>query len=72
MQVKTLKTVKGIPEANAAVSGAEEPDGSKRVIAHVSAIDSFDMSSVVATLRMSPVEALDFAERLRKAAEALL
>ena len=67
MQIKVNSKPSGIPEATAAVS-AGSSDGARRVVMFINAIDCFGIGSVAATLRMSPAEALDLADRIRKAA----
>lgn len=68
MRIKTHAKVSGIPNARAAVAGGE--DGQARTVNVImSALDAHDMPTVVASLRMSPPEALDLAKRIATEAE---
>lgn len=58
------KGLSGIPQAEVAVSCAQEEALPPLVIAHIRAIDAFGVSHVVASLRMSRAEARDLGARL--------
>ncbi len=68
MKVKTPAKVTGIPEARSAVSPGVTDQGMAQVMLVVSALDSFDMPTVVSSLRMSAKEATVLAARLVAAA----
>lgn len=70
MFVKTPAKVSGIPSARVAVSPGVTDYGMPQVTALISAVDTYDMPTVVASLRMSSAEAREVAARLLRDADA--
>jgi hypothetical protein len=68
VQVKTLKKLKGIPNARAIVSSGETSLGARQVVLHIDALDAYAIPEAVASLRLSVAEAEDLAARIVAAA----
>jgi hypothetical protein len=64
MFIKINKKVIGIPAVTMAVSAGTTPTGVGQVLAFVTAAEGPDVSNIVGSLRLSPDEARDLANRL--------
>ncbi len=69
MYVKTPAKVSGIPAARVASSPGVTDQGMAQVMTVISALDVYDIPTVVASLRMSITEARDVAARIVAAAD---
>jgi hypothetical protein len=63
-KIKNLLKVSGVPEARVTVASGESDDKIRQVTLTMSALDSFDIPSVIASLRLSVDEARDLARRI--------
>jgi hypothetical protein len=68
IKIHEKKAPTGIPRCTIAVVNGQHDNGAWQVDAFVTRYDCYDVSTVCASLRLSPAEALELADRLIQAA----